>query len=98
MADRGTFMEATPTTLFRIAGVSKAITAVAVLKLVEAKKLALDDKVFGPGALLGARYPTPQLNRKIEQITVRHLLQHSSGFGSTPTIRSPPMPTWRRTR
>src|SRR6478672_6855504 len=35
-----------PTSLFRIASVSKAITAVAVLRLVDAGQLALDDAVF----------------------------------------------------
>jgi D-alanyl-D-alanine carboxypeptidase len=84
-AERGTVLDATPTTLFRIAGVSHAITAVAVLKLVEAKKLALDDKVFGARGVLGSRFPTSAANQRIELITVKHLLQHSSGFGNTPS-------------
>jgi CubicO group peptidase (beta-lactamase class C family) len=83
-AERETNSEATPTRPFRIAGVSKAITAIAILKLVEAKKLSLDDKVFGPGGHLGGRYPTPPSNRKIERITVRHLLAQTSGFGNSP--------------
>src|SRR5262245_61889888 len=84
LADRAANIDATPTTLFRIAGVSQAITAVAVLKLVEAKKLSLDDKVFGARGVLGSRFPTPQANKRIELITVQHLLQHSSGFSRTP--------------
>jgi CubicO group peptidase (beta-lactamase class C family) len=83
-ADRTANLEATPASRFRIGGVSKAITAVAILKLVEANKLSLDAKVFGPGGLLASRYPTPASNRKIEQITVRHLLQHRSGFSNSP--------------
>ena len=41
----------TPSHLFRIASVSKLITTVAVLKLVEENRLSLDDKVFGNNGL-----------------------------------------------
>ncbi len=65
--------------LFRIASVSKPITATAILKLAEAKKLNLDDKVFGEGALLGNKYGKQPYSAGIRQITVRHLLQHTAG-------------------
>jgi len=84
-ANQSSGEEASATSLFRIASVSKPITSVAIMKLVEAKKLSLDDKVFGPGSILGSRYPTPSDNKKIEKVTVRHLLQHSSGFTNTPS-------------
>jgi len=63
-----------PGSLFRIASVSKPITAVAVMKLVEDGKLRLEDHAFdlldlGSGA-------DPQ----IRQITIRHLLTHSAGW------------------
>ncbi|MDP3434890.1 MAG: serine hydrolase domain-containing protein, partial [Bacteroidota bacterium] len=38
----------TPGQLFRVASISKLITAVAILKLVEDKSITLDSKVFGP--------------------------------------------------
>jgi CubicO group peptidase (beta-lactamase class C family) len=83
-ANQSTGEEASATSLFRIASVSKPITSVAIMKLVEANKLSLDDKVFGPGSILGSKYSTPSGNKKIEKITVRHLLQHSSGLHNTP--------------
>ena len=68
-----------PDALFRIASVSKPITAVAVLKLVEAGKLQLDAPAF---ALLGDLRPAPgtTVDPRLAQITVRHLLQHSGGW------------------
>ena len=45
-ADRDQKLEVTPESLFRIASVSKPITAVAILKLAEQKKLALDSHLF----------------------------------------------------
>ena len=81
-ANRETGEEAGPTSLFRIASVSKPVTSTAVLKLIEANKLKLTDKVFGPGSLLGAQYPTPAGNPKINQITVKHLLEHVSGLSN----------------
>src|SRR5215212_9997076 len=44
-ADRDKKRAVQPASLFRIASVSKPITAVAVLQLVEQKKLKLEDKV-----------------------------------------------------
>ena len=41
-----------PGNLFRIASVSKLITAVEIMKLVEKKVISLDSKVFGPKAIL----------------------------------------------
>lgn len=83
-ADPLTGEEVGPANLFRIASVSKPITSVGVMKLVEAKKLSLSDKVFGPGSILGAKYPTPTGNEKLNDITVRHLLEHVSGLSNTP--------------
>ncbi|MEH7236653.1 serine hydrolase domain-containing protein [Bacillus sp. JJ1562] len=67
----------TSKTKFRIGSLSKAFTAVAILKLVEDDKLALTDTVdlFLPDFRFG------------HQITVHHLLSHTSGiadFTSSP--------------
>jgi N-acyl-D-amino-acid deacylase len=69
-----------PTSLFRIASVSKPITATAVLHLVDRGKLRLEDRPFEllglkPHLEKGARID-PRLNR----ITVRELLNHTGGF------------------
>jgi N-acyl-D-amino-acid deacylase len=68
-----------PDALFRIASVSKPITAAAIMKLVEEGKLKLDDRVApfiahltpASGATVDPRW---------EQITVRHLLTHTGGW------------------
>jgi len=65
-----------PRSLFRIASLSKPITAVAVLQLVQAGRLGLDDRVAD---LL--RLPLDSTcDSRWRQITIRHLLQHSGGF------------------
>ena len=81
-ADVETKTPAQPDALFRIASVSKPITSAAIMKLVEEGKLALDDRVApfiahltpAPGATVDPRW---------EQITVRHLLNHTGGWDRT---------------
>ncbi|MEO8402254.1 MAG: serine hydrolase domain-containing protein [Gammaproteobacteria bacterium] len=70
-----------PGSLFRLGSVSKTITAIAILKLVEQNKINLDDKVF---ILLSDLTPINKLqpNPEIYKITVRDLLQMSSGWYS----------------
>ena len=69
-----------PGSRFRIASVSKPITAVAVLRLVEEGKLKLGDRAF---ELLKLQ-PLPQAGFKADgrsnAITVLELLQHRGGF------------------
>jgi N-acyl-D-amino-acid deacylase len=68
-----------PDALFRLASVSKPITSVAIMKLVEENKLTLDDRVApliehlapAPGATVDPRW---------EQITIRQLLDHTGGW------------------
>ncbi|RFS26334.1 class A beta-lactamase-related serine hydrolase [Chitinophaga silvatica] len=78
-ADTINHIRATPNNLFRIASVSKSITAVAILKLVEAGKCSLADKVFGEKAILGTRYGHQPYNKQLQEITIKQLLQHTSG-------------------
>lgn len=67
--------------LYRIASVSKTITAIAVMKLVELGKLTLDDKVFGEGKILDQPYYLKVItDRRIYEITVKDLLEHTSGW------------------
>ncbi|HTX60217.1 MAG TPA: serine hydrolase domain-containing protein [Verrucomicrobiae bacterium] len=73
-----------PSDRFRIASSSKPLTAVAVMALVEAGKLHLDDRAFG---ILDGLAP-PQGRRedpRLRSITVRQLLEHSGGFDSSAT-------------
>ena len=71
-------------TVFRIASISKPITAAAVLLLIEQGKLSLDTKVYDA---LAQRFPSiPSRNLpgatidQLRQVTVRDLLRHTSGW------------------
>jgi CubicO group peptidase (beta-lactamase class C family) len=64
---------------FRIASLSKPITATALFSLIERQKLTLDARIFGPAAILGTTYGKPPYKPGVEQITVEHLLTHTSG-------------------
>ncbi|MGA8501212.1 MAG: serine hydrolase, partial [Candidatus Sulfotelmatobacter sp.] len=66
----------TPETLFCVGGISKLVTAVAVLRLVQANKLDLDEDVNR--YLLHWKIPTNQFTSK-HPITIRQLLSHSAG-------------------
>jgi len=69
-----------PKHLFRIASVSKLITAVAVMKLVEDGKLKLDDRAFGDeGILIDSCYMN-YTDPNIEKITIKMLLNHTAGW------------------
>lgn len=69
-----------PYHLFRIASVSKLITAVTIMKLVEEEKLKLDDKVFGPAGILNDSIYLNYVDKRVEEITIRHLLDHTAGW------------------
>jgi CubicO group peptidase (beta-lactamase class C family) len=64
---------------FRIASVTKPITAVTVFSLIEQQKLSLDARVFGPDAILGTTYGKPPYTSGVDQISVEHLLTHTCG-------------------
>jgi N-acyl-D-amino-acid deacylase len=68
-----------PDTAFGVASLSKTITAVAILKLVEEGKLGLDDKAF---KILDQIKPLRKgrLDPRLYEITVRQLLNHSGGW------------------
>jgi CubicO group peptidase (beta-lactamase class C family) len=69
-----------PAHSFRIASVSKPITAAVIFVLVERGKLRVTDKVFGPDGILKALTPAPEAAKSM---TVHHLLTHScGGWGS----------------
>ncbi|GAB4374562.1 MAG: hypothetical protein Kow0042_19260 [Calditrichia bacterium] len=67
---------------FRIASVSKPITSVAILKLLEANQLSLDDFVFGPQGILNDSIYANIQDTLVQAITIRHLLQHTAGWDS----------------
>ncbi len=79
-ADKERAISVQPYNLFRIASVSKLITAVAVMKLVEANKFTLESTVFGPDGILNDSLFLDYRDSKVETITVRELLNHSAGW------------------
>jgi N-acyl-D-amino-acid deacylase len=84
-ADRERGEAVQPDSLFRIASLSKSITAAAILKLVESGKLSLDDKAFR--ILSHLRPPRgAKVDPRIYDITIRHLLQHSGGWDRDATF------------
>ncbi len=76
-ADREGQVPVTPSHRFRIASVSKPITAIAVMKLMEEGKLALDECVFGKQGILAREFHTT--DPCVTTVTVRHLLEHRAG-------------------
>jgi len=74
VADRQQQQPVQPTALFRIASISKPVTAVAVLQMVERSKLSLDARVWD---VLGLAEPA---DVRWKRITILHLLQHTAGW------------------
>jgi len=70
-ADREEKIPVSTKTMFRWASISKSVTAVAAMQLVEAGKLNLDDDV---------RRHVPEFPDKGDRITVRQLLSHQGGI------------------
>jgi CubicO group peptidase (beta-lactamase class C family) len=66
--------------IFRIASISKFITSVAILKLMEEGKLKIDGKVFGPSGILNDEKYSVIRDKRVCNITVRNLLQHAGGW------------------
>jgi len=65
---------------FRIASVSKLITAVTIMKLIEDNKLKFDDKVFGKRGILNDSIYSQIVDPRVYDITIHHLLNHSAGW------------------
>jgi CubicO group peptidase (beta-lactamase class C family) len=69
-------LPATPTTIYRIASISKLFTATAIMQLRDAGKLRLDEAV-------SERLPWFSIKKTYEggpPITIRHLITHTSGL------------------
>lgn len=84
-ADRDKNIPVKAASLFRIASISKPITAVAVLKLAEERKLDLEARAFEivrpPPVLEPGRAP----DARLRQITIRQLLHHTAGWDRAAT-------------
>ncbi len=79
-ADTAAKVETQPYNKFRIASISKLVTAVAVMKLREEGRLSLNDKVFGTDGILNDPYFSEPRDKRVYDITVGHLLSHEAGW------------------
>lgn len=93
--DRDGRQPMTRDTIFRIYSMSKIVTSVAVLTLVEDGRLRLDDPIgnflpalAAPRVFTGGTGAVPQLVPARRPVTIRHLLTHTSGYayGLSPSV------------
>jgi CubicO group peptidase (beta-lactamase class C family) len=81
-ADKKSNLQVEPYNKFRIASISKLVTAVAIMRLTEQGKLSVYDKVFGPDGILNdSIYGNPR-DKRVFNITVAHLLSHEGGWST----------------
>jgi CubicO group peptidase (beta-lactamase class C family) len=68
-------------TLFQACSISKPITGMATMRLIQAGKIQLDSKIVQllPNRLISI-LETPHTKVLLQQITVRHLMSHTSGI------------------
>lgn len=76
--ERGEKVE--PSHRFRLASVSKLITAITIMKMHEEGLLDIDDRVFGTEGILNDSLYGDYADTRVENIRVRHLLNHSGGW------------------
>lgn len=69
-----------PFNKFRVASISKLVTAVAIMKLREDGRLSLNDRVFGTDGILNDPYFSEPKDKRVYGITVGHLLSHEAGW------------------
>jgi len=81
-ADKGAAERVLPDSLFRIASVSKPITAVAVLYLLEDRSLGvtLDTPIFDVLHYQPHGRPGAEPDARLARITIRQVLQHTAGW------------------
>lgn len=76
-----------PSSVFRIASLTKMHTSAAILLLEQQGRLKLSDTVFGPPPSLLSNltgtppsYPGANVDPRLHKVTVRHLLHHIGGW------------------
>lgn len=79
-ADTASMTETQPYHQFRIASISKLVTAIAIMKLSEDGRLSLNDKVFGTDGILNDPYFNDPKDKRVYSITVAQLLAHEGGW------------------
>ena len=69
-----------PNHRFRVASVSKPITSIAVMHLIEQGQLNLSDTIFGVNGILNDAMYQNAIDSRIYTITLRNLLEHTGGW------------------
>ena len=82
VADGPKRVAATTETVYQWMSMSKMPTAVAIFQLQERGSLSIDDEVTEHLPFFEVRYPSADS----ERITIRHLLNHSSGLSNPPSM------------
>ena len=80
VANTSTMDPVQPDNIFRIASISKPITSIAIMQLIENGFLNLNDTVFGPNGILNDSIYSTILDARIYNITLENLLNHSGGW------------------
>ena len=86
-----------PHHMFRIASISKPITSIAIMKLVENGQLSLSDKPFGPGGILNVDPYFANANitdTRVYNITIQNLLEHTAGWNRDLPMSPNPLPPY----
>ena len=79
-ADRESKIPVKADSLFRIASISKPITAVAIMQLVESEQVKLTDPFTKHLRYMALYRRHPGFDARIERITIADLLRHSGGW------------------
>ena len=81
-ADEENEINVEPRHVFRIASVSKLITAVTIMKIIEEGRIGINDQVFGKEGILNDPIYLNYNDKRIEEITILNLLNHTSGWNN----------------
>jgi CubicO group peptidase (beta-lactamase class C family) len=81
-ADKGKNLQVEPYNKFRIASISKLVTAVAIMRLTEQGRLSVYDRVFGQDGILNDSIYNNPKDKRVNNITVAHLLSHEGGWST----------------
>ena len=80
-ADKDRQIPMEPSSILRMASVSKLVTATGIMKLRDMGKIRLSDKVFGPKGILNDTFYVNSIrDKRYFDITVEQLLRHKAGF------------------
>ncbi len=79
-ADESTSAAVCPNSIFRMASLSKQITAITIMHLYEQGRVGLNDLVFGPNGILPEPIYQTILDTRVYNIKVKHLLSHQGGW------------------